>query len=398
MIDAFKSAAADVYDEVVDLRRTFHRHPELSGEEHETARRVAETLETLGLDVRRGVYETGVVGTLDGGEPGPTLLLRADMDALPIREETGLDFASENEGVMHACGHDLHTSSLLGTAMILSRHQDAVHGQVRFCFQPHEERIPGGAKFMIEDGVLDATNGVPAPEAVFGQHVKPDLPAGTIGVRPGWFMASADEVYATVTGEGGHAASPHEVAADATYVASQIVVALQSLVSRQCPPDVSSVFTIGRLIADGAPNVIPSSARLEGTFRAMDEDWRYRAHDLFRRVVENTAAAHGASAEVEVREGYPALYNHEGPTRFVEEAATEYVGPEQTVEADPWFAGEDFAFFLQECPGTFYQLGVGSEHGLHTSRVAPDEEALRTSTGFMAYLAWRYGREQAQDR
>ena len=397
MIDAFKSAAADVYDEVVDLRRTFHRHPELSGEEHETARRVAETLEMLGLDVRRGVYETGVVGTLDGGEPGPTLLLRADTDALPIREETGLDFASENEGVMHACGHDLHTSSLLGTAMILSRHQDAVHGQVRFCFQPHEERIPGGAKFMIEEGVLDATNGVPAPDTVFGQHIKPDLPAGTIGVRPGWFMASADEVYVTVNGEGGHAASPHEVAADATHVASQIVVALQSLVSRQCPPDVPSVLTIGRLIADGAPNVIPSTARLEGTFRAMDEDWRHRAHDLFRRVVENTAAAHGASAEVEVREGYPALYNHEGPTRFVEEAATEYAGPEQTVEADLWFAGEDFAYFLQECPGTFYQLGVGSEHGLHTSRVAPDEEALRTSTGFMAYLAWQYGREQAQD-
>jgi len=397
MIDAFKSAAADVYDEVVDLRRTFHRHPELSGEEHETARRVAETLETLGLDVRRGVYETGVVGTLDGGEPGPTLLLRADTDALPIREETGLDFASENEGVMHACGHDLHTSSLLGTAMILSRHQDAVHGQVRFCFQPHEERIPGGAKFMIEEGVLDATNGVPAPDAVFGQHIKPDLPAGTIGVRPGWFMASADEVYVTVNGEGGHAASPHEVAADATYVASQIVVALQSLVSRQCPPDVPSVLTIGRLIADGAPNVIPSTARLEGTFRAMDEDWRHRAHDLFRRVVENTAAAHGASAEVEVREGYPALYNHEAPTRFVEKTATEYAGPEQTVEADLWFAGEDFAYFLQECPGTFYQLGVGSEHGLHTSRVAPDEEALRTSTGFMAYLAWQYGREQAQD-
>jgi len=394
MIDTIKSAADDVYPDIVALRRTLHRHPELSGEEHETARRVAEWLEDLDLDVRTGVYGTGVVGTLDGGEPGPTLLLRADMDALPIREETGLDFASENDGVMHACGHDLHTSSLLGTAMILTRHREQVHGQVRFCFQPHEERIPGGAKFMIEDGVLDATNGAPAPEAAFGQHAKPDLSPGTIGVRPGAFMASTDEVYVTVEGEGGHSANPHE-AVDPVYVASQIVGALQSLVSRRCPPGVPSVLTIGRLVADGATNVIPDTARLEGTFRAMGEDWRFRAHDLFRQIVHRTAEAHGATAEVEVRVGYPSLHNHEALTTLVEEAAREYVGPDRTVEADRWFAGEDFAYFLRECPGTFYQLGVGSEHGLHTAQFDPDEEALRTSAGFMAYLAWRYGRTHA---
>lgn len=393
MIDEFKSAADDVYDEVVDLRRMLHRHPELSGEEDETARRVAKVLEGLGLDVRTGVYKTGVLATLDGGKPGPTLLLRADMDALPIQEETGLDFASENDGVMHACGHDIHTSSLLGTAMILARHRDAVHGQVRFCFQPHEERIPGGATFMIEKGVLDAANGAPGVEAAFGQHVKPDLPPGTIGVRPGWFMASTDEVYVTVEGEGGHSASPHEVEADATYVACQIVVALQSIVSRRCPPGVPSVLTIGRLVAEGATNVIPDSARLEGTFRAMNEDWRFRAHDLFRRIVTQTAEAHGATADVEVREGYPALYNHEESASLVREAATDYVGEERTVEVDRWFAGEDFTYFLRERPGTFYQLGVGSDHGLHTSRFNPNEEALRTGTGFMAYLAWRYGRD-----
>ena len=394
MLDAVKSDADDVYAEIVDFRRTLHRRPELSGAEHETARRVAERLAALGLDVRTGVYDTGVVGTLDGGRPGPTLLLRADMDALPIQEETGLDFASENEGVMHACGHDLHTSSLLGTAMILARHREEVHGQVRFCFQPHEERIPGGAKFMIDEGLLDAMDGTPAPEAAFGQHVKPSLPPGTLGVRSGGFMASADEVFVTVEGEGGHAANPHE-AVDPTYVASEIVGALQSLISRRCPPGVPSVLTIGRLVADGATNVIPETARLEGTFRAMDEEWRFRAHDLFRTLVHRTAEAHGATAEVEVREGYPALYNHETPTTLVQEATREYVGPERTVEADRWFAGEDFAYVLRECPGTFYQLGVGSEHGLHTSRFNPDEEALRTGTGFMAYLAWRYGHEHA---
>lgn len=390
MIEAIQEEAQAVFSDVVELRRSFHRNPELSGDEHETAERIATTLEDLGLDVQRGVYETGVVGRLEGANSGPTVLLRADTDALPIQEETGLDFASENDGVMHACGHDIHTSSLLGTAMILAEHRDDLHGAVRFCFQPHEERIPGGAKFMIDEGVLDGV------DAVFGQHVKPDLPTGSIGVRPGWFMASTDEVYVTVKGEGGHAANPHEVAADATYVASQIVGQLQSLVSRRCPPGVPSVLTIGKLVADGATNVIPESARLEGTFRTMDESWRYAAHDHFRRIVEKTAEAHGATAEVEVREGYPALYNHEASASLVSEAATEYVGAERTVEADRWFAGEDFAYFLRERPGAFYQLGVGSDHGLHTSRFNPDEKALRTSAGFMAYLALRYGREQAQ--
>ncbi len=396
MIETIKSTTDDLFPEVVDLRRTLHRYPELSGEEHETARRVADVLRALDLDVRTGIHDTGVLGTLDGGKPGPTVLLRGDMDALPIREATGLDFASERNGVMHACGHDVHTSSLLGTAMVLAQHREAVHGQVRFCFQPHEERLPGGAKFMIEEGVLGPLNGGGPVDAVFGQHVKPELPAGAIGVRPGWFMASSDEVYVTVQGEGGHAASPHELAADATYVASQIVVALQSVVSRHCPPGVPSILTIGRLLAEGATNVIPERARLEGTFRAMDEEWRGRSHDLIRRVATRTAEAHGATADVEVKVGYPALFNHEEPTSLVKSAATAYVGAEHTVDADRWFAGEDFAYFLQERPGTFYQLGAGTDHGLHTPKFAVDEDALRTGMGFMAYLAWRYGAERAQ--
>jgi hippurate hydrolase len=249
---------------------------------------------------------------------------------------------------------------------------------------------------MIEEGVLDASNGAPAVEAAFGQHVKPDLPPGTIGVRSGAFMASTDEVYVTVKGDGGHAAAPHE-GVDPTYVASEIVTGLQSLVSRRCPPGVPSVLTIGRLIADGATNVIPESARLEGTFRAMDETWRFRAHALFRQLVKRTAEAHGATADVEVREGYPVLRNDKAATTVVQEAAREYVGDDRVVDVDRWFAGEDFAYFLQECPGTFYQLGVGSDHGLHTSRFDPDEEALRTGSGFMAYLAWRYGREATAD-
>jgi len=401
MLDAIKQQADAVFPEVVRVRRALHQHPELAREEYATARRVREALAPLdGIDVRPGVYDTGLVATLRGGRPGPTCLLRADMDALPIQEETGLDFASDTPGVMHACGHDAHTASLLGAATILHALRDRVHGHVRFLFQPTEERIPGGAKFMIDEGALDANDVSPPPEAVFGQHVRPDLPVGTIGVRPGMFMASADELFITVHGEGGHAAAPHELAADPTLVASHIVVALQSVVSRHSPPDVPSVLTIGKLVADGATNVIPGKAHMEGTFRAMDEAWREQGHDLIRRTVQRTAEAHGATADVDIKVGYPALYNHEAPTALVREAAVDYVGASNTVDLGPWFAGEDFAYFLQERPGTFYTLGVRNEeqgitHSLHTSRFTIDEEALRIGTGFMAYLAWQYGAQQA---
>jgi len=397
MLDAIKQRADEVFPEVVQLRRTLHRHPELALEEHETARRVQDVLAPLdAIDVRTGVHETGLVATLQGERPGPTLLLRADMDALPIHEETGLDFASERDGVMHACGHDAHTASLLGAARILHALRDRVHGHVRFLFQPSEERIPGGAKFMIEKGALDDADTSPAPEVVFGQHVRPDLPVGTIGVRPGMFMASTDELFITVRGEGGHAAAPHELATDPTLVASHIVVALQSIVSRHCPPDVPSVLTIGKLIADGATNVIPTTARLEGTFRAMDEDWRRRGHELIRRTARHTAEAHGATVDIDIKTGYPALYNHETSTQFVHDAAVDFVGEANTVDPGPWFAGEDFAYFLQERPGTFFTLGVRNEqhgitHSLHTPRFTIDEEALRVGSGFMAYLAWKYG-------
>ena len=396
LLDTIRSLSDDVYPDVVDLRRRIHQNPELGLDEHDTAALVAETLRGLGLDdVTTGVYQTGVVGTLKGGRPGPTVLLRADMDALPIREQTGLDFASANEGVMHACGHDAHTASLLGTAMILSALRDDVPGTVRFCFQPTEEKIPGGAKFMIDEGVL-AENGLGGPvDAVFGQHVRPDLPAGSIGVRPGSFMASADEVHVTLHGEGGHAAAPHELSTDVTVAASQVVVALQTLTSRHAPPGTPSILTIGKLVADGATNVIPETARLEGTFRTMDEDWRREAHDHIRRLITRTAEAHGARAEVEIKVGYPALHNDPDTTAIVRDAAQAYVGDAQTLDLERWYAGEDFAYFLQQRPGTFYTLGVapssGPGAGLHTPQFTVNEEALRTSPGFMAYLMCRYG-------
>ena len=369
------------------LRRTIHQNPELAFEETETARLVTETLKPLGLDVQEGVAKTGVMATLRGGQPGPTILLRADMDALPIHEQNGFDFVSQNVGKMHACGHDAHTSSLLGTAMILNEMKADVRGSIRFIFQPSEERIPGGAKVMIEEGVLADSEASPAPQAVFGQHVQPTLPVGTIGVRSGMYMASADEIFITVKGKGGHAAGPHLLGTDTVLVASQIIVALQSIIARNCPPDVPSVLSIGKLMAEGATNVIPETARMEGTFRAMDEEWRFKAHEIIRRVARHTAEAFGAEAEVEIVVGYPALYNHEAQTEMVREAARAYVGEENVVEMDMWFASEDFAWYLREAPGSFYRIGTGNEekgitHGLHTPRFTIDEDALRIAPGF----------------
>jgi hippurate hydrolase len=293
---------------------------------------------------------------------------------------------------MHACGHDVHTSSLLGCAMILSRLRERLEGTVHFVFQPSEERLPGGARVMIEEGLLDEGFLAPHPVRIYGQHVQPDLPAGKLGVRSGMYMASSDEIYLTVRGQGGHAAAPHRLEADAVLVASHIVVALQSVISRHCPPDVPSILSIGRVIADGATNVIPEQARLEGTFRAMDEAWRFRAHDLIRRVAEHTARAMGAEVDVEVRVGYPELYNDPAETEFVRQMAEKYVGAENVVALEPWFASEDFAWYLKEMPGSFYRLGTAEAgataiHGLHTPRFVANEEALRVGAGFMACLA-----------
>ncbi|MFW5972554.1 MAG: M20 metallopeptidase family protein [Bacteroidota bacterium] len=392
---AVRRHADALYDRVVELRRAIHRRPELANEEFETARLVAGVLEEAGFEVHRGIAGTGVVGLMSGDHPGPSVMLRAAMDALPIHESTGLSFASDHPGVMHACGHDAHTASLLGASLILGRMRERLHGTVRLLFQPAEERVPGGALPMIKAGALRPIGDFPAAEVAFGQHVQPELPVGSIGVRAGMYMASADELHVTLRGEAGHAAAPHMLRADVVVAAAQVVTALQSVISRNCPPGVPSILTIGRLIADGATNVIPETAQLEGTFRAMNETWRFRAHDLIVRTIEQTARAFGAEAEVEVRVGYPALHNHEMPTSFVQRAATRYVGSDNVVELDPWYAAEDFAWYLQEVPGSFFRLGTGNRaagiiHPVHSPQFTIDEEALRVGSGFMAYLALAY--------
>ena len=398
MLDRLRALADDAFPEVVRARRHLHRRPELSFQEHETAAFIAAELRTLGLDPRP-IAETGVVAHVEGARPGPTVALRADIDALPIHEATGLDFASETDGVMHACGHDAHTAMLLGAARVLVALRDGLAGTVRLIFQPGEERLPGGAKAVIEAGGLGELGGVAAPDRIFGQHVFPEIPAGVLGVRSGAFMASADELYLTVRGQGGHAAAPHTLV-DPVLAQAHVLTALQAVISRHRPPGVGSLLSFGRVLADGATNVVPDAVELVGTFRSMDEGWRFDAHELIRRVATKTAEALGATCDVRIEVGYPALHNDAAAAAFAREVAVELVGAERVVDLPAWYASEDFASYTQAIPGAFTVLGVGNEaagiaSGLHTPTMTVDEDALRTGTAFLAALAVQSGARAA---
>lgn len=395
MKEEIKALAAQLHPEIIALRRHLHANPELSREEESTAASLAAQLRAIGCEVETGIGGHGIIAHLQGARAGRCIALRADMDALPIHEETALDFASSRDGVMHACGHDAHMASLVGAAKILSSIREDLAGTFRFLLQPSEEKAPGGAKPMIEVGALETRGAFPAPEAALGQHVRPDLPAGHVGLRPGAFMASTDELHIEIVGQGGHAAEPHLLEADAVYVAAQIVTSLQSIISRHCPPDVPSVLTIGRIEADGATNIIPARAFLRGTFRSMDNQWRSDGRALIARVVEHTARAHGAKAHCEFVEGYPVLVNDQQLAKWVSSEAADYVGDAMVDEVDLWFASEDFAYFASAIPSCFYVLGVGNVEkgitsGLHTSTFDIDEDALRTGAGLMAHLAARF--------
>ncbi len=388
MIDLIRARAAAALPHVTALRRHLHAHPELSFKEHQTAAFVENELRQLGLNPIR-MADTGVVALIEGRDPAShTIALRADMDALPIQEANDVAYRSTAPGVMHACGHDVHTASLLGAAHILTGLRDQFSGTIKLIFQPGEEVIPGGASLLIKEGVL--TN--PAPASVLGQHVFPKLPAGKIGLRSGRYMASADEIYLTVRGKGGHGAMP-EQNLDPVLVSAHLIVALQQIVSRRANPKMPTVLSFGKVIAQGATNVIPNEVYLEGTFRTLDEAWREEAHGLIRQLTEGLCASMGAVAELEIRRGYPCLDNDPATTARVQAAAEAYVGPDNVVELDQWLAAEDFAYYSQAGPACFYRLGTQSADGLrgtssvHTPTFDIDEKALETGAGLLAWLA-----------
>lgn len=381
--------AIEQYEQVIETRRHIHAHPELSYQEEKTAALVAERLESFGIEVTPHFAGHGVVGMLSGEQAtddSPTIALRADMDALPIVEANEVPYKSTNHGVMHACGHDVHTSSLLGTAAILSQLRSELHGNIKFIFQPAEEKFPGGASLMIKDGVLKN----PSVRSIVGQHVQPYLDRGKIGIRSGMYMASADEIYITVKGKGGHAAHPATFI-DPVTATAQILVALQQVVSRS-DPRIPSVLSFGKIIAEGATNVIPNEVYVEGTFRTMNEPWRAEAHEKITRIIHQTAEAFGCTVELDLRKGYPVLFNDEEVTARTRSLISEYVGEENVVDLDLWMAAEDFAYYTHEAPGCFYRLGTRNEekgivNGLHTPLFDIDETAMEISTGLMAWIA-----------
>ena len=374
--------------EVVSNRRYLHSNPELSFQEFNTAKFVANRLKTIGLQPQEGVANTGVVVLIEGQNPESRVVgLRADMDALPIVEANDVPYKSQTPGVMHACGHDAHTASLLGTAHILQQLRHEFEGTVKLVFQPGEEKIPGGASLMIKEGVLEN----PALSSMLGQHVAPNIPVGKIGFREGMYMASTDELYLRVIGKGGHGAMP-DTLTDPILMASHIIVGLQQVISRNRKPANPSVLSFGKVIANGATNVIPNEVYIEGTFRCMDEEWREEGARRITKLAEGMAEAMGGRCEVEVRKGYPYLKNHPELTRRSKAAAVAYMGAENVIDLDLWLAGEDFAFYSQIVDSCFYRLGTRNEargivSGVHTPTFDIDETALEIGPGLMSWLA-----------
>ncbi|MGZ3874560.1 MAG: M20 metallopeptidase family protein [Mucilaginibacter sp.] len=385
--EQIRQLSKDIFNDVVANRRHLHSHPELSFHEVETSVFVANKLEAMGLEYHK-MADTGLVALIKGDKPSDRVVaLRADMDALPITEANNVPYKSQNEGVMHACGHDAHTSSLLGTAKILTDLKSQFGGTVKLIFQPAEEKLPGGASLMIKEGVL--TN--PKPQAVLGQHVMPLIEAGKVGFRGGKYMASTDELYVTVRGKGGHGAQPQQNI-DPVIIMAHMLTALQQIVSRFADPKSPSVLSFGKVIANGATNVIPNEVYLEGTFRTMDEKWRNEAHIKMKKMAEGIAESMGGSCDFNIVRGYPFLINEEKLTASTRGYAEEYLGKENVVDLDIWMAAEDFAYYSQAADSCFYRLGTRNESrgitsSVHTPTFDVEESALELSTGLMAYLA-----------
>ena len=386
MIDQIRAKAKAYHPALVEIRSHLHAHPELSYQEYETADFVEAQLRAAGIETKR-MADTGVIGMVEGAEGGKTIALRADLDALPILEQNKAAYKSINEGVMHACGHDVHSTSLLGTAFILNDLKAHWKGCVKFIFQPGEEQLPGGASLLIKAGVLEN----PAPASIMAQHVYPELDAGKVGFRPGKYMASCDELYFTVKGKGGHGALPHGTI-DPVLVAAHIIIALQQVVSRNADPLMASVLSIGKVEANGATNVIPGEVKMAGTFRTFDEEWRNKAHQRITEIAEGIAKAHGALCEVRIEKGYPFVMNDVDLTMRCKALAQAYLGEANVVDLEMRATGEDFSYYSQLIPGCFYRLGVRNEaagivHPVHSPLFDADMKSLETGSGLMAWLA-----------
>ncbi|MEO0625520.1 MAG: M20 family metallopeptidase [Bacteroidota bacterium] len=382
--------ANDEYEGAIKLRRHLHENPELSFKEYETAAYLSDRLSQIGIP-HKPIAETGLIAEIKGqAGAGPTFALRSDHDALPILEANDVSYRSKRDGVMHACGHDVHTTCMLTAGKILWQLRNRFSGTVRLLFQPGEEKAPGGASIMIREGALKD----PVPKGIIGQHVHPPLEVGKIGMRPGLYMASTDELYLSIHGKGGHGGIPQSTI-DPIAISAQVVSGLQHLVSRQADPTMPTVLTFGKIQSEGgANNVIPNLVRLEGTLRTHNEEWRQEMCERIRRTASGIAEALGGRAELTIVKGYPYLENDEDLTRAVFKDAQVYMGHENVVKLPPRMTGEDFSFYSHQIPACFYRLGTGNPargitSPVHSDTFDVDEACLEIGSGLMAWLALR---------
>ena len=376
----------EIFENIIEIRRTIHRNPELSFKEYETSEFIQKRLDSL--DVKYDVYDTGVIAHIGNGDR--CIALRADMDALPIEEETGLEFSSANPGVMHACGHDMHTAMLLATAEILKKNEDGLKGKIKLVFQPGEETIPGGASILLEKGALDN----PAPEAIFGQHINPGEIAGKISIASGPVMASADEVYINVKGKGSHAAQPH-IGNDPVLAASHLVQYIQTFLTKFRNPINPGVISITTVHGGSAANIFPDVVKLSGTMRSFDFEWREKIHNLLREKIPVLCSLYNCDAEVEIRKGYPPLINNAETSEKARSLAIDLLGEENVMDFEPKMWAEDFAYYAQKMPGTFWFLGVRPEEmelmpPLHNAKLNPVEDAMKNGIGMFVKVAFDY--------
>lgn len=387
MIEKIKQLAAKYADEFIEVRHHIHANPELSYEEYNTSKLIQDKLISMNIPFEVKAT-TGVVGLIEGKNPSKRVVaLRADMDALPILEANDVAYKSKNDGVMHACGHDVHTTCLLGAARILKETKDQWEGSVKLIFQPGEEKNPGGASLLIKEGVLEN----PAPEKIYALHVNPFIEVGKFSFRGGMIMASADEIYITIKGKGGHAAAP-QFTADTILIASHLVISLQQIVCRNNNPFNPSVLSITSVQGGNTTNVIPSEVKLMGTFRAMNEEWRFHAHELIIKQTKELVRAMGAEADIKIDIGYPFVYNDEKLSASARRNAERFAGEENVSETELRMGAEDFAYYSQKIPACFFRLGVGNVEkgitsGVHTPTFNIDERAIEKGMGMMAWLA-----------
>lgn len=387
LLDSIKNHSESLFEQIRSFRHYLHANPELSFQEKQTSLFIANTLRDNNIPIFEGIGGTGLIGIIEGQPNGKTIGIRAELDALPIVENTSLDFSSKNNGAMHACGHDIHMSSLLGTAIIINKLKNSLNGKIVLVFEPGEEQIPGGAKQIIDSNIFQQN----IPDIMLTFHVLPELTMGKAGFREGQYMASGDEVYITVKGKGGHAALP-KTTVNPIVIASNLILNLKEFIDKETPPDIPSILSFGKFQANGATNIIPNDVCIEGTFRTMDEDWRHKAHHSIEEISRKTCIGLGGDCEIEIRKGYPSIYNNPEFTRKAKILAEQYLNPSKVVDLERRMTTDDFAYFGQTIPSVFFRMGVGFENNsnfqLHSSTFIANEEVLKYSSGLMAWISF----------